>query len=43
MLFRSEGAPGVVAGRDAAAVVEQVVELMRSHRAWERFPVPGRL
>ena len=38
-----EGAPGVVSGKDAAAVVEQVVTLMKSHRAWERFPVSGRL
>ena len=38
-----EGAPGVVSGRDSAAVVEEVTALMRSHRVWERFPVTGRL
>ena len=38
-----EDAPGVVTGRSAAAVVEQVATLMKSHRVWERFPVSGRL
>ncbi|HST71776.1 MAG TPA: catalase [Kocuria rosea] len=36
-------APGVVAGKNAAAVVEQVTELVRSHRVWERFPAASRL
>ena len=33
------GAPGVTIGDDPAAVLEQVVELLGSHRVWERFPV----
>ena len=33
------GAPGVVGGDDATAVLAQVQELMGNHRVWERFPV----
>lgn len=30
--------PGVVTGRDAAQVLEEVTTLLGSHRVWERFP-----
>ena len=33
------GAPGVVGGEDATAVLTEVQELMGNHRVWERFPV----
>ena len=32
------GAPGVVAGSDAASVLEEVQQLMAGHRVWDRFP-----
>ncbi len=33
-----ESAPGIVSGKDAAALVGQVTELLAAHRVWERFP-----
>jgi catalase len=33
-----DGSPGVVIGENAAAVFEEVQQLMASHRVWERFP-----
>jgi catalase len=34
-----DGAPGVVSGDDTDGVVEQLLTLLGSHGAWERFPV----
>jgi catalase len=31
-------AAGVVSGDDAAEVLEEVQQLMATHRMWERFP-----
>ncbi len=31
-------APGIVVGDDAEAVLRKVVDLLRHHRVWERFP-----
>lgn len=33
-----QDAPGVVAGKDADAVVAELTGLLAAHRAWERFP-----
>jgi len=34
----ADGSAGVVTGESAAAVFEEVQQLMASHRVWERFP-----
>ncbi|MCE7081669.1 catalase [Streptomyces sp. ST2-7A] len=37
----STTAPGVVVGPTSSAVLEELVDLLRSHRVWNRFPVPA--
>jgi catalase len=32
------GAPGVVSGEEAGAVLDRISELLAEHRVWERFP-----
>lgn len=35
------GAPGVIVGDDPQWVLQQVIELLKTHRVWERFPAEG--
>ncbi len=35
------GAPGVIVGDDPQRVLQQVIELLKTHRVWERFPAEG--